>query len=274
MADAREFYGLEPGPDLRHWSFVVTPGLCSTLDALFGGAALGASILALEQATERPVVWATAQFLSFARTASVVHLEVHEVVRGHRISQARVIGRVDGEEIFTVNAASGGRDVPYSGTWAEMPTLAPPDGCPPRVLDARHEGTIASRLETRVADARDFAELDGTPGHGRSALWIRMPELDVDASALAVIGDYVPFGIGQALGAPVGGNSLDNTLRIVHRRPDTEWVLADVRIHGIADGFGHGTVLLWSQGGTLLATASQSTILRPFHTPPRDERAR
>jgi acyl-CoA thioesterase len=42
----------------------------------------------------------------------------------------------------------------------------------------------------------------------------------------------------------------------------TEWVLLDVRIHGIANGFGHGLVHLWSEDGTLLATASQSVIVR------------
>ena len=42
----------------------------------------------------------------------------------------------------------------------------------------------------------------------------------------------------------------------------TEWVLADIRVHAVADGFGHGLVHLWAEDGTLLATASQSTIVR------------
>jgi predicted transcriptional regulator len=44
-------------------------------------------------------------------------------------------------------------------------------------------------------------------------------------------------------------------------------VLADVRVHAIADGFGHGLVHLWAEDGTLLGTASQSTIVRS-HTAP------
>jgi acyl-CoA thioesterase len=71
----------------------------------------------------------------------------------------------------------------------------------------------------------------------------------------------VPFGIGQALGKLGGGNSLDNTLRVAQVVP-TDWVLVDVRIHAIRNGFGHGLVHLWSRDGTLLATASQSTIVR------------
>ena len=39
-------------------------------------------------------------------------------------------------------------------------------------------------------------------------------------ATLAIIGDYVPFGIGQALGQRAGGNSLDNTLRVAQPRPD------------------------------------------------------
>jgi acyl-CoA thioesterase len=81
------------------------------------------------------------------------------------------------------------------------------------------------------------------------------------AGLLGILGDWVPFGIGQALGQRAGGNSLDNTLRLVRLVP-TEWVLLDVRIHGIANGFGHGLVHLWSEDGTLLATASQSVIVR------------
>lgn len=82
----------------------------------------------------------------------------------------------------------------------------------------------------------------------------------------------MPFGLGQALGRRAGGNSLDNTLRIIDLVP-TEWVLLDVRVHAIANGFGHGLVHLWSEGGSLLATASQSTILR-FHEEFEERRRR
>ncbi len=76
-----------------------------------------------------------------------------------------------------------------------------------------------------------------------------------------MLGDFVPSGIGQALGMPAGGNSLDNTLRVARLVP-TEWVLLDIRIHAVANGFGHGLVHLWAEDGTLLGTASQSAIVR------------
>ena len=40
------------------------------------------------------------------------------------------------------------------------------------------------------------------------------------AASLAIVGDYVPFGISQALGHRAGGNSLDNTLARREPRPD------------------------------------------------------
>jgi acyl-CoA thioesterase len=85
----------------------------------------------------------------------------------------------------------------------------------------------------------------------------------MSAAGLAIIGDFVPFGISQSLGQRAGGNSLDNTLRVAHRAP-TDWVLADIRVHAIADGFGHGLVHLWGEDGALLGTASQSTIVRAW----------
>ncbi len=265
--DALAFYGLTPADDPRRWRFEVVPSLCSGLGALFGGCGLGACIEALEQVTGRPLVWATGQYLSYARPGSVVTIDVNEVVRGHQISQARAIAHVDGDEILTVNAALGRREMPHSGQWAEMPVVAPPLECPPRVVLEQHMGTIMDRVDMRLADARGFDQLDDTPGSGRSALWVHLPGLlELTPATLAIVGDYVPFGISQALGRRAGGNSLDNTLRVASRR-QTEWILADIRVSAIADGFGHGLVHLWTQDGTLLGTASQSTIVRNWREP-------
>jgi acyl-CoA thioesterase II len=45
----------------------------------------------------------------------------------------------------------------------------------------------------------------------------------------------------------------------------TEWVLIDMQVHAIEHGFGHGRVNLWAENGTLLATARQSCVVRPWH---------
>lgn len=263
--DAATFFGLErmPGKPTT-WCMEVVPGLTSGTGALFGGCGLGASIEVMEQLTGRPCVWATAQYLSFAHPPSVVELDALEVVRGHHISQARVIAHVGDTEILTVLGALGYRPLDLEGQWSTRPQVPGPVESPAREMMDRHEGRIASRLDARLASGLAPSEFPSRVGTGNAALWVRLPEvLEMSAAALAIIGDFVPFGISQALGQRAGGNSLDNTLRIAHRVP-TEWVLADVRIHAIADGFGHGLVHLWGEDGTLLGTASQSTIVRAW----------
>jgi len=271
--DARTFFGLEPTADARRWRMPVVRSLTSGTGALFGGCGLGASIEVMEEVTGRPCIWATAQYLSYARPPAALELDVTEVVRGHRISQARVVAHVGAEEILTVNAALGRRALDLEGQWPTRPDVRPPVDSPPRPLLERHQGTISDRLDVRLAHARRPEELDGRPGSGASSLWVRLPEvLEMSAASLAIVGDFVPFGIGQALGARAGGNSLDNTLRVAHRVP-TEWVLADIRVHAVADGFGHGLVHLWADDGTLLGTASQSTIVRTWADAPSRPRA-
>ncbi len=262
--DALTFFGLERTDEPNKWRMPIVPGLTSGRRALFGGCGLGAAIEVMEQVTGRPCVWATAQYLSYASPPSVLELDATEVVRGHRISQARVIAHVGDTEVLTVLGALGERPRPDVGQWAIRPDVPPPNECPPRPHMNHFEDTIRSRLDERMAAGRPFFELDGTRGSGTSAIWVRLPELlEMSAAALAIIGDFVPSGIGQALGKRAGGNSLDNTLRVAHRVP-TDWVLADIRVHAVADGFGHGLVHLWAEDGTLLGTASQSTIVRSW----------
>jgi acyl-CoA thioesterase len=230
---------------------------------LFGGAGLGAGIAALEAVSQRRCVWATAQYLSYAMKGSRVTIDVTLAVQGHQISQGRAVCRVGDKEILTVNAALGDRPFDASGQFLTMPVVDPPDACRPRIPRSEHANSIMESLEQRVAKGRDIADLDGTPSDGRTILWSRIPAVieGVDAATLAILGDFVPMGIGQALGLRAGGNSLDNTLRIVRLVP-TEWVLLDIRIDAVQRGFGHGSIQMFATDGTLMATASQSTIAR------------
>jgi acyl-CoA thioesterase len=271
--DALTFLGLQSTHNPYRWVLPVTPGVCTPGGFLFGGCGLGAAIVAMEGTTQRPLVWATAQYLSFARPPEVLDLDVIVAVEGHQITQARVVGHVADREVLTVNAALGRREMDADGTWAVMPEVPLPDQCDARELRLSTQGdTLPERLDIRLAVGRTFAELPGpgTPG-GRSALWAKMPDvLDMSSASLAILGDYVPFGIGQALGLRAGGNSLDNTLR-VGRMVTTHWVLLDIRIHQVVRGFGYGDVHLWSEDGSLLGTASQSTIVRMWPEPRQGE---
>lgn len=268
--DARSFLGLEGTHNPYRWVLPIQPKVCTPEGFLFGGCGLGAAIAAMEATTGRPVVWATCQYLSYARPPEVLDLDVTVAVSGHQTTQARATGHVADREVFTVNAALGRRPMEAGGTWAVMPEIPPPDRCSRRELRFDTGGEyLPDRLEVRLAAARTFEEIPGPgmPG-GRSALWAKLPDvLELSSAALAVLGDYVPFGIGQALGLRAGGNSLDNTLRLGRVVP-TEWVLLDIRVHQVVNGFGHGDVHLWSESGELLGTASQSTIVRMW----RDDR--
>ncbi|MBS1848146.1 MAG: thioesterase family protein [Actinobacteria bacterium] len=266
--DTVEFLGLRATHNPHRWYLPVVPGISTGAPFLFGGCALGAAIEAMERTTGRPMIWATGQYLSYAHPPEIMDIDVTVATQGHHITQARAVGHVGDREIVTVNAALGSRPGDEFGRWPTFPDVRPPQECRPRERPWVDDSSLFTRIDLRAADARDWDDLDGTPsGHGRSALWAKIPELsEVSAGALAILGDHVPFGISQALGVMGGGNSLDNTLRIVRLVP-TEWVLLDVRIDAVADGFGTGTVLLWSEDGGLLATASQSTIVRHWAPP-------
>lgn len=268
--DARSFLGLQPTHNPMRWVLPVVPGISTGGNFLFGGCGLGAAIAALESTTGRRVVWAAAQYLSYARPPEVMDIDVTIAVGGRKTTQARAVGHVADREILTVNAALGERPMPQEGQWSRMPSVPPPAECPPRGYRLANEDSIMRRLDVRLAEGRDWGALDGTPGSGQCALWARMPEvLEMSAAALAILGDYVPFGVGQALGEMAGGNSLDNTLRVVRLVP-TEWVLIDIHVHAVQNGFGHGLVHLWAENGTLLATASQSCIVRFWSQQERD----
>ena len=263
--DSRQFLGLEPTHNPYRWILPVVPGISTAGGFLFGGCGLAAAVSAMEGTAGRRAVWATAQYLSYAKPGETMDIDVTLAVSGRQITQARAVCRVGDREILTVNAALGDRDLAEAGQFESMPPGLPsPSECVerPHVLD--WSDSISGRMDQRIVKGRERLEdLDGTPGDGQVLLWSRIPEVidGVDTATLAILGDFVPMGVGQSLGIRGGGNSLDNTLRIGRLVP-TEWVLLDIRVHMVQRGFGHGLVHMFAEDGTLMATASQSCIVR------------
>jgi acyl-CoA thioesterase-2 len=267
--DTQSFLGLDPTHNRFRWKLPVTPGICTAGNFMYGGAGLGSAIAALEGTSGRRTIWATAQYLTYARPGEVLDIDVTLVVEGHQMTQARAVCHVEDREILTVNAALGSRPFEAAGQFEQMPAdIPPPEQCQRRVHRLDTSGYISDRMDERLVGGRDLAQLDGTLGSGRTLMWARIPEVlsGVDGAALGVLGDFVPFAVGQALWIQGGGNSLDNTLRIVDLVP-TEWVLLDIRVHGVERGFGHGLVNMFAEDGTLLAVASQSCIVRLWKAP-------
>jgi acyl-CoA thioesterase len=224
--------------------------------------------VALEAASGRPTIWATAQYLAFAKTDSLVDYEVTLSKVGGHITQARAVGRVDDGEILTVNAALGGGVEQDGGVWVLPPAVPPPDECPPRRLPSMMDVSIFDRVETRVAIGAGFEEIGHVPPNPHTALWARVPgHLEPSAATLAIFGDYLTGAVSQALGIRSMARSLDNTLRIVQLEP-SEWVLCDMHIHAVVDGYAQGLAHLWSESGTFLGTASQSMNVRPWRDLP------
>ncbi len=253
------FFDLRPTHNPHRWFMPLTQAVCvGPPDAMFmfGGVGLASAVAALERTTGRPLVWATAQYLSYARPPSVVDLDVWTPAVGKYNTQARVTGHVGDREIFTVNAALGSRPSAISKQWALMPDAPRPEDCEPAEHWRNAGVDLHSRIEVRLAKGGD------PQADGRSLLWIRPRQrFAIDAAMLAVMADFVPSGIGGALGQMAGANSLDNTLR-VRRIVPTEWVLCDIHIQGIHGGFAHGAMHLFAQDGELMATADQSMIVR------------
>lgn len=263
---------MEPLFDLRathnphRWYLPVTMDLCVGLPDrrfLFGGVGLAAAISALEQTCQRPVIWATAHYLSFAKPGSVVDLDVWLQIEGKQTSQANVLEHVDDRKIIAVSAALGARDSEISDQWVTMPDVPAPDACPVVRHWRDKGGDLRDRFEVRLAGGR---YPQGIPpvgrGAGRVRFWLRARDRrQVDAAMLAIAADYVSVAIGDAIGQESGGNSLDNTIRYARKAPG-EWILCDVRIESVHAGVVHGGMRLFSEDGVLMATASQSLILR------------
>lgn len=256
-----EFLKLSHPIDTHRWQLPITADLCGGRNSLFGGAGLAAGIVALEQATDKPVIWATGQYLSLIQQPVTLDLEVILPAVGRNVSQGRVVGHLDDKEIITIIGAVGSREQAISGTWLSCPQAPSPDDCEPLSRQQDHV-TMHSNVDIRLAKGMFGFSGDGqASGDGSSLLWARMPKVEHDAGALAIIADYMPSVLGNAFGRVMHCTSLDNTIRFANREP-TDWVLCDNRMEFVGNGFGYGTMHMWSQSGNLLATASQSIIVR------------
>ena len=265
--NATEFLGIERTSE-NTWRLRVTEKLITPGQFLFGGCGLAAGLVALEQHSGRPAIWSTAHYLSYAPTNSELTISSTLAVVGGRVTQARAVATIEDREILTINAALGTGELNAVEPWVAMPEVPSPEECPRRHMPRQFGESIFEHIDTRVALGRRFEDLDGTPGPPRSALWARVPgHLEPSAATLAIFGDYVSGSVATATGIPMMGRSLDNTIRVATLEP-TEWVLCDIQMHALSGGFAQGIAFLWSEHGTLLATASQSIQVKVWANPP------
>lgn len=268
---SRSFFSVEPTADPLRWRLPLTARLCMGPPdrlGMWGGVGLGAAIEAMERAFGKPAAWATGQFAAAAQVPQVLELEITPLAQGRQVVQARLIGHVGEREVLAVSAALGERALPIAHQGFAVPDVPPPEACEP----ARHWGLegapdVHRRIECRVAAggyARARApQLGKTPG--RVALWLRAlePEVRLDAGLLAVLADFAPSCMDDALGRRSSGGSLDNTIRYAAVQP-TPWVLCDITLDAAHAGFGHSTSRLFAQDGALMAVATQTVTIRVY----------
>nr|MDT0667023.1 thioesterase family protein [Micromonospora sp. DSM 115978] len=129
----------------------------------------------------------------------------------------------------------GGAGVTATQFVAAPTGLPAPENCPERQLPGawRHAETgLLSQVEQRWAHLPE-RELDGTPGGGRTALWMRTKDpLVTSPAVLAVMADFAPAALTEALGELTFGVSLDNSIRVAGM-VQTEWVLLDIQVEAL-----------------------------------------
>jgi acyl-CoA thioesterase len=241
------------------WSVLIEPFNSNFGGSLYGGAALGAAVEMLESVSGSRVRWATARFLRAPGIGSELILSHVADFAGRHSSHMTVTATHGGQVAFEVTAVVGTGDpvAGLSGQWADMPAIAPPAECPAvpdRPERALNAGGQADRRMTRSGN--------GGQGRGRSSFWTRLKAGGTSTPAgLAWIADSIAAGLIQSVGPLSRVTSLDNTIRYAGAAP-SEWVLVDVHAHAAADGYAYGDVHLFSENGTLLATGSQTCVVR------------
>ncbi len=261
---------LTDGNHFAHFRLPVTPDLSTPFDFLYGGSGIAASIEAAERVTERPLMWITTQFLTNTAPGTVVDLDVATPVAGRATSQVQVNASVDGELMLSSLCAHTSRPEGKRAAFFTMPSVPPPKDCGPLAepFDAvpNRPRSFFDSLDRRVAAGKFAFGEDQRPQPVPLAVWSRVRGQSLrTAASLAFIGDIVPLGICIALGQPLGGTSIDNTLRIVQTDFETEWALLEIIPESFQHSIGHGSVRMWSETGELLAVAQQTCIIRTSH---------
>lgn len=258
------FITLQAGQNGLGSSFLVEPRHCagpSESAFLFGGVSVGAGILALEAACCRELIWTTAQFHGAARPGETVELVVEKLREGKTITQAELIAATPRGPVCRLMAALGSGSSWPDKTWRPAPDAKLPDALEP-TTDWGFQSALHSGVDFRLVEGSIGLGQGGDPApDGRLIFWIRpRGTCRIDKAFLAVIADFVPAGIKGALGVHTSARSLDNTFRSCSD-VDTDWVLGEVIMEGMNDGFIHGSIALFDQDKKLLALGNQTLAL-------------
>lgn len=254
------------------WTFEVPPHLCTgPLDQpfLFGGSGLALCVAAMQAAQDRPPIWATAQYLAYARPGEALAIEVAETAHGRNTVQLQAVVRRGELTLITAQGAVGERPGDPFRQLIGPPGAPPPHRCRVVERDGGNPLGVDRQFEFRLIRGRfpSPGTTFDTPSNGRLQLWMRPPVgISVDAPLLAIVADYISEALSDAAGRRIRASSIDNTLRLGPIEA-SKWLLCDISIDALYSGVGHGQVRIYSERGVLMALGSTSLILRAPRTP-------
>jgi acyl-CoA thioesterase len=242
--------GLEAHADGRY-SFELTSTLTRHDGKLFGGTGIAVVVATMEATTERDALWTTVQYASSADLGARIDCQVEVLANGKRTSQVRLTASV-GDQIML--AALGATAVPRTGPIeAQMPTMPavpPPGDC--ESWERMHRMPDANHAPSWI----QLAEMRNVPGG--NAIWARMRSGMSTRATMAFLADMVPSSVARAAGKVGGGTSLDNSVRFA-RFVESDWILLDMDPWFGSGGYLHGAARVWTEDGTLLGIASQTS---------------
>ena len=253
-----------PVPGSRR--FDLTTGLARVDGVLYGGTGAAASVLAMEEATQRDALWLVTQFIAPANVGDTIDVAVDELALGGRIAQLQVRAQVGARTIFTaLGATAHPRPGGLTGQYLPMPAVSPPEDSAPLSFGPSAWGDAEVEASRRL-EYRE-ARYVGEAPPGALALWARLHGIDeLTRAGVAYLADMVPPAVARAAGRLGGGFSLDNALRFADL-PPADWVLLDLRGELATNGYGHGSLTVWTPDGTLVATGSQTASMVHLFAP-------
>lgn len=256
----------DAGDGPTHCQFEMVPSIARHDGALYGGTAIAASVVAMEAASHRPALWVTTQYISTARQGETVELTSEVLANGRNISQMQVIARRDDQVVFiSIGSTATPRFEGLEGQFQQMPAMMPPEDAP-EIEFAMPGGFRGFLAQVEYRSAIPVEESGGAPS---LAMWARLRNgTPFTRAGLAFVADMVPGAIAKEAGFIGGGVSLDNSLRFGALPPETDWVLLEMQGHMVHGAHGHGSVIVWSRHGDLLAVGGQSANMGIVVPPP------
>ena len=241
----------------------VAPHLARPDGGLYGGAAAALAVTAAERATGRRCLSLAIRYLAPAALGDEIRVVVTNLSAGRSISQVEVKGTHGDRLIFAATAAAA-----VEGSHDDDAQLVPfPDAPAPSTCRGYRETDLASAGNMWRSLAVRVAHHDGVDVGGQQPLrlWARINGVAATPATMAYVSDWVSEGFWQGVQGAGTGVTIDGSITVAQPDP-TEWILMEILPQSSWAGYCAGQVLMWSENGVFLGTATQTVKLRRLST--------